>query len=91
MEKVTVEPSPRFKKSFKKLSRTIQEGVMRALTKFLRDPYAVGLNFEAVTNRAGYFTIRVNRNFRVLLRATEQETCFVVVDVHNHDIYCQLE
>lgn len=65
----------------------MQDGVWRALTKFQKNPYTPGLNFEVVTNRAGYSTIRVNRNFRILLRATDREMHFIIMDVRNHDIY----
>lgn len=46
-----------------------------------------GLNFEAVKNSPGYFTIRATRNFRILLHAEQDEIgpYFLLVDLDNHD------
>ena len=58
-----------------------------AVKKFLENPKAPGLNFEAIKNSPGYFTIRVNRNFRILLRAEEddQGPYYLLVNVAAHD------
>lgn len=40
-------------------------------------------------SRSGYFSIRVNDNFRILLRREEdvEGVYYVAADVANHDIY----
>jgi len=40
-----------------------------------------------VKNLAGFFTIRVNRNFRIMLEQREDEDgpYFLIVDVASHD------
>jgi hypothetical protein len=59
----------------------------RALAKFHRAPNSPGLNFEAVKGAPGFFTIRVNRNFRIMLRAQTDEAgpYYLIVDLDNHD------
>lgn len=58
-----------------------------ALKKFYNAPKSPGLNFEAVKGMPGHFTIRVNRNFRILLKAESDERgeYYLIVDLCSHD------
>ncbi len=55
--------------------------------KFHENSKAPGLNFEAVKNAPDSFTIRVTRNFRILLVQQEDKEglYYLVADVANHD------
>src|SRR6185295_14063343 len=50
-------------------------------------PKSPGLNFEAIKDRPGYFTIRVGRNFRILLKAEEDKDgpYYLLADIAPHD------
>jgi mRNA-degrading endonuclease RelE of RelBE toxin-antitoxin system len=84
---VRTKPSPRFVKSCRKLSEPLTSRIEVALRKFHEHPESPGLNFEALKNAPKYFTIRVNRNFRILLKAEidEEGAYFLLVDVASHD------
>ena len=66
---VRTKPSDRFRKSLGKLGEPLASRTLKALKKFHVNPKSPGLNFEAFKNRPGHFTIRVDRNFRILLKA----------------------
>jgi mRNA-degrading endonuclease RelE of RelBE toxin-antitoxin system len=83
---VRLKPSPQFLKSCKKLGEPLGGRIRAAIKKFQEHPDGRGLNFEAVKNAPGTFTIRVNRNFRILLRLEEDETgpYYLLADVGTH-------
>lgn len=84
---VRVKPSARYLKSLAKLGEPLASRAAKALTKFYLAPESPGLNFEAFKNRPGFFTIRVDRNFRILLKAEEDEKgpYFLLADIADHD------
>lgn len=84
---IRTKPSARFKKSRAKLGEPLASRIDKTLDKFHQTPESPGLNFEAIKNAPGFFTIRVNRNFRILLRQMEDEQgpYFLLVDVADHD------
>jgi mRNA-degrading endonuclease RelE of RelBE toxin-antitoxin system len=84
---IRTKPSARFIKSRAKLGEPIATRTDKALRKFHESPERPGLNFEAVKNLAGFFTIRVNRSFRIMLEQREDEDgpYFLIVDVASHD------
>lgn len=84
---VRTKPSARFLKSLAKLGEPIASRAAAALAKFHAAPKSPGLNFEAFKNRPGFFTIRVGRNFRILLRqeADENGPYFLLADIAAHD------
>ena len=84
---VRTKPSDRFRKSLGKLGEPLASRALKALTKFHSAPKSPGLNFEAFKNRPGYFTIRVDRNFRILLKAETDKKgpYFLLVDIADHD------
>jgi mRNA-degrading endonuclease RelE of RelBE toxin-antitoxin system len=84
---VRVKPSERFKKSRKKLGEPLSGRIDKTIVKFCNNPGSPGLNFEAFKNAPGFFTIRVDRNFRILLKSEEDKegAYFLLADVANHD------
>lgn len=81
MRVVTTKP---FTRDLKKLARSDAEAVIDALALFMREPQAKSLNFEKVTSRVGYFTVRGTYAIRVLLYQQERDL-FDAVAVGNHD------
>jgi mRNA-degrading endonuclease RelE of RelBE toxin-antitoxin system len=84
---VRTKPSARFIKSLAKIGKPVASRVVTALERFHAAPDTPGLNFEAFKNKPGFFTIRVGRNFRILLKeeADEDGPYFLLADVANHD------
>jgi plasmid maintenance system killer protein len=84
---VRTKPSARFLKSLAKIGQPIASRAATALERFHAAPESPGLNFEAFKNRPGFFTIRVGRNFRILLKAEEDEEgpYYLLVDIADHD------
>ena len=84
---IRLKPSERFKKSRRKQGQPLGGRIDKAVKKFRDNPKSPGLNFEAVKNAAGYFTIRVDRNFRILLKAEVDKDgpYFLLADVRPHD------
>jgi hypothetical protein len=76
----------RFKKSRSSLPN-LQRRIDETLGKLLRSPDLRGLNLEKIKRPGDYYTIRVNRNFRILLRreTDEKGELFAVLDVAPHD------
>ena len=79
-----VKPTKPFLRDIKKLSRSDSDAVIEALSLFMRDPQAKSLNFEKVTSRVGYFTVRGTYSIRVLLFQHDRNA-FDAVAVGNHD------
>jgi mRNA-degrading endonuclease RelE of RelBE toxin-antitoxin system len=79
--------SARFIKSLAKIGEPIASRAATALERFHDNPEIPGLNFEAFKDRPGFFTIRVGRNFRILLKeeADEDGPYFLLADISNHD------
>jgi len=84
---VRTKPSARFLKSLAKIGQPVASRVATALERFHAAPETPGLNFEAFKNRPGFFTIRVGRNFRILLKAESDEDgpYFLLADIADHD------
>jgi hypothetical protein len=84
---VRTKPSARFLKSLAKIGPPVASRAVTALERFHSAPETPGLNFEAFKNRPGFFTIRVGRNFRILLKQESDEhgTYFLLADIADHD------
>ena len=80
---------PGYERARKKLSPELQARADRTLEKFLEDPKRPGLNLKSLSGAPGYFSIRVSRGYRILLRREEGRTgeVFAAVDVGPHDVY----
>jgi hypothetical protein len=81
---IRTKPSARFIKSRAKKGQPLAGRIDKALIKFHKNPESPDLNFEAF---GGFFTIRVNRNFRILLSLQEDKDgpYYLIVDVDDHD------
>lgn len=77
-------PTKPFLRDLKKLTKTDAQAVTQAMVLFMKDPQAKALNFEKVTSRTGYFTIRGTYSIRVLMRQSARED-YAAVAVGNHD------
>lgn len=84
---IRTKPSARFNKSRAKVGEPIASRTLSALKKFHETPESPGLNFEPVKNAPGFFTIRINRNFRILLKEEKDEegAYYLLVEVASHD------
>lgn len=82
-----VEITPRFGKSLARLHPDVREAARRALVKLLENPESKGLNLELLSGQM--YSIRVNRNFRILLQRRRDEAgiYYAAVDIGSHDIY----
>jgi hypothetical protein len=79
-----VTPTGAFLRSLKRLSKSDAEDTASASELFVVTPDAKSLNFERVKSRKGYFTIRSNYSFRILLIQTAPQA-FEIGAVGNHD------
>lgn len=84
---IRLKPSEQFLKSLAKLGEPIASRAENAIRKFYAAPKSPGLNFEAIKGRSGFFTIRVNRNFRILLKTEEDSegSYYLLADIGSHD------
>ncbi|CUX41828.1 hypothetical protein AGR7C_Lc100175 [Agrobacterium deltaense Zutra 3/1] len=73
-----------FLRDLKRLSKSDANAVAEALGLFVRSPQVRALNFERVTSRAGYFTIRGSYSIRILMLQVGRES-YDVIAVGNHD------
>ncbi|MBF0446225.1 MAG: hypothetical protein HQL68_11610 [Magnetococcales bacterium] len=85
-ENIQLIPSPRFEKSFKKLSRMHKDRTRKALKAFITNPSSTGLNFEKVVNRPGLYSIRADLKCRIFLRKIT-DGIFTIVNVGGHNLY----
>jgi mRNA-degrading endonuclease RelE of RelBE toxin-antitoxin system len=77
-------PTKPFLRDLKKLAKTDAKAVSEAMGLFMKNPQAKILNFEKVTSRTGYFTIRGTYSIRVLMQHNGKEA-YDAVAVGNHD------
>jgi len=84
---IRLKPSPRYSKSLAKIGEPIASRAAEAIKRFYKAPNSPGLNFEAIKDRPGFFTIRVGRNFRILLKAEEDKDgpYYLLADIGPHD------
>lgn len=84
---IRLKPSARYLKSLAKSGEPIASRAATAIKRFYEAPKSPGLNFEAVKDRPGFFTIRVGRNFRILLKAEEDKDgpYYLLADIAPHD------
>jgi hypothetical protein len=73
-----------FLRDLKRLSSQDSSAVIAAVKLFMEDPTARALNFEKVTGRSGFFTIRSSYSVRILMEQIDRER-YEAVAVGNHD------
>ena len=74
----------------RKLDPTVRAQAVAALFAFSTNSASRSLNFEKLAGRDGIYSIRINRNFRIILRRTEAADTFEIEDIGPHDIYRRL-
>jgi hypothetical protein len=84
---VRIKPSQRYVKSLQKIGKPLSTRAERAVEKFRSNPDLPGLNFEPYKGKPGYFTIRVERNYRILLKEEQDKEgpYYLLVDIAEHD------
>lgn len=78
-----------FQKALLKLPADLQQAALDALEKLLEEPPRPSLRLEKLRGTSGYWSIRVNRGWRILLRLEEsaEGKVYVALDVGPHDVY----
>lgn len=61
-------PTQRFIDQVSSDSPEMRKRVFRALKRLDKNPWSKGVNLEPFRGRAGFFTARITRNYRFLLR-----------------------
>jgi len=84
---VRAKASVRYTKSLKKLGEPLSSRAAVCVRKFQKSPDLPGLNFEPYKGRPGFFTIRVELNFRILLKEAwdEDGPYYLLADIGDHD------
>jgi plasmid maintenance system killer protein len=81
---------PAFEERLDRLDAAIRKRAITALERFMIAPARTGANFERIEGTNGrYWSLRVTRNFRIILRLERDDSgdVFAAVDVGPHDIY----
>jgi plasmid maintenance system killer protein len=79
----------RYERSVSRVPDRIKMRAAQTLIKFVDDPDHPGLNFERLSGWQDTYSIRVNRQYRILLvRETDDDgEIFAAVDIGTHQIY----
>jgi plasmid maintenance system killer protein len=87
-KKHRVKLSSQFESRFKR-HPDLRDAIKKALTALVDTPERKSLNLEPLTGRPGFWSIRINNHFRILLHKLEDETgvYFLAVDFGNHETY----
>ena len=82
----------RFNRRRKRLSPDYRKRCDKALERFVENPEYPGLRFEGLAGRPNYYSIRVSKGFRIILKRSEDEhgSLFTAVSVGPHDVYRNL-
>jgi plasmid maintenance system killer protein len=72
---------------FRKLDPQNRRDAEAALTAFVRDAATPGLNFEILRGFKRLYSIRMNRNYRIILIRTDEPETYEIWDAGPHDIY----
>ena len=84
---IEVYPSSRFRKSFKKLPKNIQEKAERRDEMFRDNPFAPILESHKLGGKLKeYWSYSVDEHYRVLFRFERRNTV-IYFDIGTHDIY----
>jgi len=75
----------------RKLDPSLRPSAFAALDAFLADSGAPSLNFEKLRGYKTLYSIRINRNHRIILRRTDQADTFELWLIGPHDVYRRLD
>jgi mRNA-degrading endonuclease RelE of RelBE toxin-antitoxin system len=81
----------RYRRSAARLPDRIRSRATDALGRLVENPQYPGLNLERIVGWENAYSIRVNRQYRILLLREVDETgdLYAVVDIGTHQIYRQ--
>lgn len=85
-----VEFTKRSRRLFRKLDPQNRRDADNALATFVSDPANRGLDFEKLRGSERLYSIRMNRNYRIILYRTDISETFEIWEVGPHDIYRHL-
>jgi plasmid maintenance system killer protein len=74
----------------RKLDPSLRRDVIATLDRFANDSANPGLNFEKLQGQHDLYSLRINRNFRIILQRTAEKDTFEVWRIGPHDIYRSL-
>jgi plasmid maintenance system killer protein len=79
----------RYERSVARVPDRVKKAAANALTKFMTNPQHPGLNFERLAGWEDTYSVRVNRQYRILLirEVDEAGELFAIVDIGTHQIY----
>ena len=79
----------RYEHSVSRVPDRVKKAAANALIKFMTHPQQPGLNFERLAGWEDTYSIRVNRQYRILLirEADEAGELFAIADIGTHQIY----
>ena len=79
----------RYRRSLGRVPDRIRKAAARALVRLVEDARHTGLNLERLTGWDDTYSIRINRQYRILLLREVDEIgeFFAVVDIGTHEIY----
>lgn len=80
---------PRFEKDLDGYPHNVRDRASRALQRFMENPHRPGLNFEKMVNWENHYSIRVSRDYRIVLRRETDAhgELFVALRFGTHDVY----
>ena len=79
----------RYRRSVDRMPHRIRKAAAQALVKLVENPRSRGLNLERLSGWEDTYSIRVNRQYRILLvrEVDAAGELFAVVDIGTHQIY----
>jgi plasmid maintenance system killer protein len=80
---VRLSKTPKFERSYRKLTAEQKDAVNEALRLFMSSPRHPGLHFEKLGGSA-YCTVRVNKGWRIVLRGRKGD--YDLIDVGPHSV-----
>jgi hypothetical protein len=75
----------------RKLDPPVRRDALATLAAFDVDSAARGLHFEKLRGFQTLYSIRIDRNHRIILRRTEVPDTFEIEDIGPHDVYRRLD
>ena len=78
-----VQPTAKFDKALRALGHQQRARAAKSIEQFLTNPRHRSLNFEKIGGTE-FWTIRVDRNFRIVLKLIEDEL-YALIDCGDHD------
>jgi plasmid maintenance system killer protein len=80
----------RLDRLLRKLDPSLRRDAIETLNRFANDSAHPGLNFEKLQGQRDFYSIRINRNFRIILERTTEKDTFEVWRIGPHDVYRNL-